>query len=96
MPDSRVEYIKGDFFDDNVLSDVIKGKDIIYHALSTVNPGNSNQKYMMGYGRDFIQTVRLFDMLKETDTKLIFLSSQAYILIFRRNGLRSSGEAADQ
>lgn len=75
MPDSRVEYIKGDFFDDNVLSDVIKGKDIIYHALSTVNPGNSNQKYMMGYGRDFIQTVRLFDMLKETDTKLIFLSS---------------------
>ncbi len=75
MPDSRVEYIMGDFFDDNVLSDVIKGKDIIYHALSTVNPGNSNQKYMMGYGRDFIQTVRLFDMLKETDTKLIFLSS---------------------
>lgn len=75
MPDSRVEYIKGDFFDDNVLSDVIKGKDIIYHALSTVNPGNSNQKYMMGYGRDFIQTVRLFDMLKETDTKLLFLSS---------------------
>lgn len=75
MPDSRVEYIKGDFFDDNVLSDVIKGKDIIYHALSTVNPGNSNQKYMMGYGRDFIQTVRLFDMLKEKDTKLIFLSS---------------------
>lgn len=75
MPDSRVEYIKGDFFDDNVLSDVIKGKEIIYHALSTVNPGNSNQKYMMGYGRDFIQTVRLFDMLKETDTKLIFLSS---------------------
>lgn len=75
MPDSRVEYIKGDFFDDNVLSDVIKGKDIIYHALSTVNPGNSNQKYMMGYRRDFLQTVSLFDMLKETDTKLIFLSS---------------------
>jgi UDP-glucose 4-epimerase len=30
---------------------------------------------MMGYGRDFMQTVKLFDMLKETDTKLIFLSS---------------------
>ena len=75
VTDPRIEYAMGDFFDDNVLAEVIKGKDIIYHALSTVNPGNSNQKYMMGYGRDFIQTVKLFDMLKETDTKLIFLSS---------------------
>ena len=75
MPDSRVEYIMGDFFDDNVLASVIKSKDIIYHALSTVNPGNSNQKYMMGYSRDFLQTIKLFDMLKEQDAKLIFLSS---------------------
>ncbi|MBR1796749.1 MAG: NAD-dependent epimerase/dehydratase family protein [Clostridiales bacterium] len=74
-PDARVRYVMGDFFDDNVLAGVIKGQDIIYHALSTINPGNSNQKYMMGYGRDFIQTVKLFDMLKDTDKKLIFLSS---------------------
>lgn len=75
VTDPRVEYIMGDFFDDNVLADAIKGKEIIYHALSTVNPGNSNEKYMMGYGRDFIQTIKLFDMLKEQDAKLIFLSS---------------------
>ncbi|MBP5179677.1 MAG: NAD-dependent epimerase/dehydratase family protein [Clostridiales bacterium] len=73
--DPRINYIMGDFFDDNVLSGVIKGQDIIYHALSTINPGNSNEKYMMGYGRDFIQTVKLFNMIKDTDTKLIFLSS---------------------
>ena len=75
VTDSRVEYIMGDFFDDNVLANAIKGKEIIYHALSTVNPGNSNEKYMMGYGRDFIQTIKLFDMLKEQNAKLIFLSS---------------------
>ncbi len=75
VADPRVEYVMGDFFDDNVLAEAIKGCDVIYHALSTINPGNSNEKYMMGYGRDFIQTVKLFDMLKETDTKLIFLSS---------------------
>lgn len=75
IPDSRVKYVMGDFFDDNVLSGVIEGMDVIYHALSTINPGNSNQKYMMGYSRDFLQTVKLFDMLKEKDTKLIFLSS---------------------
>ena len=75
VADPRVEYVMGDFFDDNVLAEVIKGRDVIYHALSTINPGNSNDKYMMGYGRDLLQTVKLFDMLKETDTKLIFLSS---------------------
>jgi len=74
-PDPRVHYIQGDFFDDNVLAAAIKDKDVIYHALSTINPGNSNEKYMMGYGRDFIQTVKLFAMLQNTDTKLIFLSS---------------------
>ncbi|MCQ2516067.1 MAG: NAD-dependent epimerase/dehydratase family protein [Saccharofermentans sp.] len=75
VKDSRVKYIQGDFFDDNTLTAVIKGMDIIYHALSTINPGNSNEKYMMGYGRDFLQTVKLFSMLKDTDTKLVFLSS---------------------
>ena len=75
VEDSRIEYVMGDFFDDNVLAEIIKGRDVIYHALSTLNPGNSNDKYMMGYGRDFLQTVKLFDMLKDTDTKLIFLSS---------------------
>ncbi len=75
FPDGRIEYVMGDFFDDNVLAAAIKGRDLIYHALSTVNPGNSNEKYMMGYSRDFLQTVRLFDMLRTEDAKLIFLSS---------------------
>ena len=75
IKDSNVKYIQGDFFDDNTLSQVIRGMDIIYHALSTINPGNSNEKYMMGYSRDFIQTVKLFSMLQNTDTKLVFLSS---------------------
>lgn len=75
IKDGNVKYIQGDFFDDNTLSQVIRGMDIIYHALSTINPGNSNEKYMMGYSRDFIQTVKLFSMLQNTDTKLVFLSS---------------------
>ncbi len=73
--ESNICYIQGDFFDDNVLKSIIKDMDIIYHSLSTVNPGNSNEKYMMGYSRDFIQTVKLCSMILETETKLIFLSS---------------------
>jgi UDP-glucose 4-epimerase len=75
MVDERIHYIQGDFFDDNILKQVVEGMDIIYHSLSTVNPGNSNEKYMMGYSRDFVQTVKLCSMIKDSQTKLIFLSS---------------------
>ena len=44
-----VQYIEGDFFDDLVLENAVKGMDLIIHSLSTVNPGNSNEKYMQRY-----------------------------------------------
>ena len=68
-------YLAGDFFDDYVLKSAIEGMDIIYHAICTMNPGNSNAKYVMGYERDLIQTLELCDMLKDTKTRMIFLSS---------------------
>lgn len=72
---SQIHYIQGDFFDDNILKKAIKGMDVVYHALSTINPGNSNETYMMGYSRDFIQTVKLCALLQNTNTRMIFLSS---------------------
>lgn len=71
----EIHYIKGDFFDDETLLDSVKGKDVIYHAVSTIIPGNSNETYMNGYSRDFIQTIKLIESIKDTNTKLIFLSS---------------------
>lgn len=78
IPNERIEgihYIEGDFFDDTTLKDIIADKDVIYHAISTLNPGNSNKKYMMGYERDFIQTVKLCELMVGVDRKMIFLSS---------------------
>lgn len=71
----NVQYLAGDFFDSSVLQDAIQGMDLVIHSLSTVNPGNSNKKYMEGYSRDFIQTVNLCRMLIEQKTNMIFLSS---------------------
>lgn len=71
----KVEYVSGDFFDDYTLQKVIKDVDVIYHAICTLNPGNSNDKYIMGYERDFVQTVKLCSFIKDTDCRLIFLSS---------------------
>ena len=70
-----VRYIIGDFFDDDSLMDAIRGMDVIVHCLSTVNPGNSNKRYMQGYSRDFIQSVFLFDQCRKNGQKVIFISS---------------------
>lgn len=70
-----VTYLEGDFFDDYVLKQTICGMDLIYHAVCTMNPGNSNDKFIMGYERDLIQSIKLCDMLRETPVKMVFLSS---------------------
>lgn len=77
-PDELIEgvhYLTGDFFDDTTLEEVVDGMDVIIHALSTINPGNSNVRYMQGYSRDFVQTVRLIELCIEKEIKMIFLSS---------------------
>ncbi|MEG1313890.1 MAG: NAD-dependent epimerase/dehydratase family protein, partial [Bacilli bacterium] len=70
-----VKYIEGDFFDDYLIKNAIKGIDVVIHSLSTINPGNSNSKYMQGYSRDFLQTVKLCGLLVEQKSNMIFLSS---------------------
>lgn len=70
-----VHYLKGDFFDNETLKEIVSGKDVIYHAISTIAPGNSNERYFQGYSKDFLQTVRLCEYVEEMGGKLIFLSS---------------------
>lgn len=73
--DERIEYITGDFFDDYTLEKLVKGMDVIYHAICTLNPGNSNEKCIVGYERDFVQTAKLCYDIKDTDCRMIFFSS---------------------
>ena len=78
VPAKKVEgvrYICGDFFDDYSLMEALEGIDYVVHALSTVNPGNSNEKYLQGYERDFIQTTKLCKMIVDKKIRMIFLSS---------------------
>lgn len=71
----KVNYIVGDFFDDEVLEKSLVGIDLVVHSLSTVNPGNSNTRFLQGYSRDFVQSVKLFDMCIKKNIRVIFLSS---------------------
>ena len=70
-----VQYEEGDFFDDATLERIVEGKDVIIHAISTINPGNSNTDYMRGYTKDFVQSVKLCELARDNHIKLIFLSS---------------------
>lgn len=70
-----VTYIEGDFFDDEMLENVLENIDVVIHSLSTVNPGNSNKRFMQGYSRDFVQSAYLFDLCVQKNIKVIFLSS---------------------
>lgn len=72
---NNVEYVSGDFFDKNVLRLAVDGVDVIYHGICTLNPGNSEQCYMRGYEKDFIQSIYLCELAKQKGIKLIFLSS---------------------
>lgn len=71
----NIKYIEGDFFDDEDLIPCLEGIDIVYHAISTINPGNSNQKYMQGYTYDFLQSVKLCELSNSYHFRLIYLSS---------------------
>ncbi len=70
-----IHYIAGDFFQDETLEEITAGQDVIIHALSTINPTNSNRDYMRGYSRDFVQTMKLFDLASQRGIRVIFLSS---------------------
>ena len=41
----NIRFIKGDFFEDCFLEQLVQEYDVIFHAISTINPGNSNEKY---------------------------------------------------
>lgn len=74
-PVCGVNYLIGDFFDDSILEKMIAEKDYIIHAVSSINPGNSNEKYMQGYEKDFLQAVKLCRMIMGKNIRLVFLSS---------------------
>ena len=80
---TKITYVKGDFFQDDDLIQYLKDVDVVFHAISTINPGNSNNKYMQGYTHDFLQSVKLCDLSKQYHFKIIYLSSGGTVYGFQ-------------
>lgn len=93
IPESKregVKYIEGDFFNSNLLREIVRGMDLVVHLLSTINPGNSNVKYMEGYQKDFIQSIKLCEAIIEEQSKLLFISSGG--TVYGDKGFEAVGE----
>lgn len=71
----NIRFVVGDFFDDNMLYSAVKKVKYVIHAISSINPGNSNELFMRGYEKDFIQTLKLCNWLVGKDIRMIFISS---------------------
>ncbi len=72
---NNIQYITGDYFDLSSIEEIVKDVDIVVHAISLLNPTNSNEKYIVGYSREVVQLVHLCDLISVYDKKLIFISS---------------------
>lgn len=71
----KVQYIQGDFFDCEELEKNISIVDVVVHAVSTINPGNSNDVYMRAYKKDFIQSIYVAQICSKYKCRLVYLSS---------------------
>lgn len=68
-------YIKGDFYNTDDIKKIVEDNDVIVHAICSINPGNSNERYMFAYSHDLLKTVELCEMCSRMGKRLIFISS---------------------
>ena len=70
-----VSYIEGDFFDFEQVQRALGETEAVVHAISTITPSSSMNKYMEGYERDFIATLRMLNEAAARGVRVEFLSS---------------------
>jgi len=77
LPDNGgdAEWIEGDFVNQEDLEPAISGCDIIYHLVSTTLPKSSNDNPVYDMETNVIGTLRLLDLAKNHNKKIIFVSS---------------------
>lgn len=70
-----IEYVAGNFFSEGDLLPYLMDIDVVIHAISSINPGNSSALYMQGYDNDFAYSIKLADYSVKYGFRIIFLSS---------------------
>lgn len=71
----NVEYLVGDFFNEDDIKEVVKNNDILVHAICTINPGNSNERRLFAYTHDLIYTIKFCELCVKYGRRIVFISS---------------------
>lgn len=73
---SRLNIVQGDFNDTNLLTDVVKGCDIVYHLISTSIPVTSWDNPIQEIQDNILPTIKLLDICSiNLVKKVVFISS---------------------
>lgn len=69
-------YIAGDFSNIDEYVDIFEGVDVVYHLISTTNPGTSNNNITQDIETNLISTIKMLNnCVKKHVKKVIFASS---------------------
>lgn len=75
-PISSVDYCIADFSDNVMMETAMDGIDVVFHSLSGTVPATSNRDPEQDIRDNLINTVRLLDIMRQTNVKrMVFLSS---------------------
>jgi UDP-glucose 4-epimerase len=72
---SRVEWLEGDFTNAVDVAAAIEGCRWVFHLVSTTLPKNSNENPLYDLESNVASTLRLLELAREGERKIIFLSS---------------------
>lgn len=71
-----VEWIEGDFLNNEALDAAIRDIDIVYHLISTTTPAVSNENPILDAQQNILQTLQLLDLCVAHKVKrVVFISS---------------------
>jgi UDP-glucose 4-epimerase len=74
--DENVEWVDGDFTNEEDVASAVSGCDTIYHLVSTTLPQSSNDNPVYDVETNVVSTLRLLEVARQTKVrKIIFISS---------------------
>lgn len=76
LADKRIEWLEGDFLNEDDLASVVPGSDVVFHLVSATLPKSSNDNPVYDVESNVMGTLRLLDIARSNGVaRVIFTSS---------------------
>ena len=73
---NNINYVVGRFSDETSFNELLNGKDVVFHLVSSTIPATSNNNVEMDMEKNVIATIRMLDAcVKQNVKKIVFISS---------------------